>query len=145
MKRKVMALTLALGLSLGLAACGGSKTEAPAKDDKAATEQSAENAQTKDAAATDAKEGEKTDANAEQKTDADAEQKTIEATITEKKDMMLVIKDADGKEYPVSISDPKAIEGYDSLAAGDNVEITYTGEMSETDSFNGEIISIVKK
>lgn len=137
MKRKVMALTLALGLSLGLAACGGSKTEAPAKDDKAATEQSAENAQTKDAAATDAKEGEKTD--------ADAEQKTIEATITEKKDMMLVIKDADGKEYPVSISDPKAIEGYDSLAAGDNVEITYTGEMSETDSFNGEIISIVKK
>lgn len=137
MKRKVMALTLALGLSLGLAACGGSKTEAPAKDDKPATEQSAENAQTKDAAATDAKEGEKTD--------ADAEQKTIEATITEKKDMMLVIKDADGKEYPVSISDPKAIEGYDSLAAGDNVEITYTGEMSETDSFNGEIISIVKK
>lgn len=137
MKRKVMALTLALGLSLGLAACGGSKTEAPAKDDKAVTEQSAENAQTKDAAATDAKEGEKTD--------ADAEQKTIEATITEKKDMMLVIKDADGKEYPVSISDPKAIEGYDSLAAGDNVEITYTGEMSETDSFNGEIISIVKK
>lgn len=137
MKRKVMALTLALGLSLGLAACDGSKTEAPAKDDKAATEQSAENAQTKDAAATDAKEGEKTDAN--------AEQKTIEATITEKKDMMLVIKDADGKEYPVSISDPKAIEGYDSLAAGDNVEITYTGEMSETDSFNGEIISIVKK
>ncbi|TRW27746.1 DUF1344 domain-containing protein [Criibacterium bergeronii] len=137
MKRKVMALTLALGLSLGLAACGGSKTEAPAKDDKAATEQSAENAQTKDAAATDAKEGEKTEAN--------AEQKTIEATITEKKDMMLVIKDADGKEYPVSISDPKAIEGYDSLAAGDNVEITYTGEMSETDSFNGEIISIVKK
>lgn len=137
MKRKVMALTLALGLSLGLAACGGSKTEAPAKDDKAVTEQSAENAQTKDAAATDAKEGEKTDAN--------AEQKTIEATITEKKDMMLVIKDADGKEYPVSISDPKAIEGYDSLAAGDNVEITYTGEMSETDSFNGEIISIVKK
>lgn len=137
MKRKVMALTLALGLSLGLAACGGSKTEAPAKDDKAATEQSAENAQTKDAAATDAKEGEKTD--------ADAEQKTIEATITEKKDMMLVIKDADGKEYPVSISDPKAIEGYDSLAVGDNVEITYTGEMSETDSFNGEIISIVKK
>ncbi|MBS6062781.1 hypothetical protein [Criibacterium bergeronii] len=137
MKRKVMALTLVLGLSLGLAACGGSKTEAPAKDDKAATEQSAENAQTKDAAATDAKEGEKTDAN--------AEQKTIEATITEKKDMMLVIKDADGKEYPVSISDPKAIEGYDSLAAGDNVQITYTGEMSETDSFNGEIISIVKK
>lgn len=119
MKRKVLATALVLGLSVSLAACGGAKESAPKDtENKTATTQTAP---------------------------AKAEQKMLEGTLTDKKDTMFVVKDAAGKEYQLAFNNGKAVDGYDKLATGDKVSVTYTGELSDVDAFEGEVISIVKK
>ena len=72
----------------------------------------------------------------------DGEQKTLVGTVEEIKDFMFIVTDETGAAYEMSF-DTKP-EGLDSIAAGDKVKVTYTGELSEVDPFTGTIISVEK-
>ena len=65
------------------------------------------------------------------------------ATIDEIKDFMFVITDESGAAYEFSFE--TAPEGLENVAGGDTVKVTYTGEISEVDPFNGTVISVEKQ
>lgn len=71
------------------------------------------------------------------------EQKTLSGTIDEIKDFMFVVTDESGASYEFSFETKP--EGLDSVAAGDKVTVTYTGEISEVDPFNGTVLSVEKQ
>lgn len=62
--------------------------------------------------------------------------------LTEKKDFMFVVKDADGTSYGFSFDEKP--NGLDGVKRGEFVEVIYTGTISEIDPFTGEIISVKK-
>ncbi|MFR4352291.1 MAG: DUF1344 domain-containing protein [Roseburia sp.] len=71
-----------------------------------------------------------------------AEGLTLTGTIDEIKDFMFIVTAEDGNSYALPFEEmPKGLEG---LKAGDKVTVTYTGELSVVDTFNGEIISVEK-
>ena len=47
--------------------------------------------------------------------------------------------------YPDEFSFETAPEGLENVAGGDTVKVTYTGEISEVDPFNGTVISVEKQ
>lgn len=55
---------------------------------------------------------------------------------------MVTLEDESKKAYAL-VFDEKP-EGYDELKVGDNVQIEYTGELSETEAFTGKVLSIKK-
>ena len=59
------------------------------------------------------------------------------------KDFMFVITDESGAAYEFSFE--TAPEGLENVAGGDTVKVTYTGEISEVDPFNGTVISVEKQ
>ena len=64
-----------------------------------------------------------------------ADASTMSGTLDEVKDFMFVVTDAftfDG-EKPAGLDDAKI---------GDKVTVTYTGEISEVDPFEGEVLSV---
>lgn len=69
---------------------------------------------------------------------------TLTGTLDEKKDFMFVVTDDQGVFYQFSIDSSAKPEGYDDLAAGDSVTVTYTGTVSEVDPFNGTVLSVEK-
>ena len=60
------------------------------------------------------------------------QENTLTGTLDEKKNGMFVVTDADT---------PK---GLDDVAEGDSVTVTYTGTVSEVDSFDGTVVSVEK-
>ena len=73
---------------------------------------------------------------------ADAEH-VLSGTVEEKKDFMLVVADDNGDEYALTIDGDKP-EGWDDAAVGDQVDVTYTGELSVVDPFTGKVLSVEK-
>ena len=129
--KKRYALLLAGLLTLSLAAGCGAKTDnagetsAPAVSESQAAESTEQTA-------------ESTEQTADQ-----GEEKTITGTIDEIKDFMFVITDESGAAYEFSFE--TAPEGLENVAGGDTVKVTYTGEISEVDPFNGTVISVEKQ
>lgn len=74
---------------------------------------------------------------------SDSEQSTVTGVIDEIKDFMFVVTDKDDNSYAFSFDGEKP-KGLDEVKAGDMVIVTYTGELSVVDHFDGEIISIEK-
>lgn len=72
------------------------------------------------------------------------ESSTLTGKLDEKKDFMFVVTDDDDVSYQFSIDSSAAPEGYDDVAEGDSVTVTYTGTLSEIDPFEGTVISVEK-
>lgn len=72
------------------------------------------------------------------------ESSTLTGKLDEKKDFMFVVTDDDDVSYQFSIDSSAAPEGYDDVAEGDSVTVTYTGTLSEVDPFEGTVISVEK-
>lgn len=72
------------------------------------------------------------------------ESSTLTGRLDEKKDFMFVVTDDDDVSYQFSIDSSAAPEGYDDVAEGDSVTVTYTGTLSEVDPFEGTVISVEK-
>ena len=134
-KRYALLLTGLLTLSLA-AGCGtktdnAGETSAPAVSESQAAESTEQTA-------------ESTEQTADVQNTADqGEEKTITGTIDEIKDFMFVITDESGAVYEFSFE--TAPEGLENVAGGDTVKVTYTGEISEVDPFNGTVISVEKQ
>ena len=72
------------------------------------------------------------------------ESSTLTGKLEEKKDFMFVVTNDDDVSYQFSIDSSAAPEGYDDVAEGDSVTVTYTGTLSEVDPFEGTVISVEK-
>ena len=132
----LMALTLAAG-------CGGKTT--PSSD---TTQQSSQTTETQtqetQTPETQASETQASETEApETQSPETGEQKTLSGTIDEIKDFMFVVTDESGASYEFSFETKP--EGLDSVAAGDKVTVTYTGEISEVDPFTGSVLSVEKQ
>ena len=134
-KRYALLLTGLLTLSLA-AGCGAKtdnagETSAPAVSESQAAESTEQTA-------------ESTEQTADVQNTADqGEEKTITGTIDEIKDFMFIITDESGAACEFSFE--TAPEGLENVAGGDTVKVTYTGEISEVDPFNGTVISVEKQ
>ena len=70
------------------------------------------------------------------------ESQTADAsTMDEVKDFMFVVTDAQGASYAFTFDGEKPA-GLDDAKIGDKVTVTYTGEISEVDPFEGEVLSV---
>ena len=69
---------------------------------------------------------------------------TVTGIIQEMKDFMFVVVSDDGTPHAFSYDSDKRPDGLDQIKSGDRVTVTYTGILSEIESFTGEIISIEK-
>ena len=65
-------------------------------------------------------------------------------TDTDSNAFMFVVTDDQGASYQFSIDSSAKPEGYDDVAVGDSVTVTYTGALSEVDPFEGTIASVEK-
>ena len=115
--KKVSVLSVSALLGVSLMACG-------AKGDSAS--------QTKAETSAEAKESTK---------EAEVKESTKEAEANIK-DFMFTVTTDDGKSYALNFD--KKPEGLDKLKDGDEVVVHYTGELSEVDPFEGEILSVEK-
>lgn len=70
-------------------------------------------------------------------------QSTLTGVVDEIKDFMFVVVDEDDNAYALAFGDEKP-EGLDEIQTGDKVTVTYTGELTTVDPFEGEIISVEK-
>lgn len=68
---------------------------------------------------------------------------TVTGVITEIKDFMFVIEDNEGMSYGFTFEGDMP-QGLENVTEGDEVIVTYTGEVSEVDAFTGEVISVEK-
>lgn len=69
---------------------------------------------------------------------------TVTGKIQEMKDFMFVVVSDDGMSHAFSYDSDKRPDGLDQIKSGDRLTVTYTGILSEIESFTGEIISIEK-
>lgn len=135
--KKRYALLLTGLLTLSLAAGCGTKTDNAGETSAPAVSESQAAKSTEQAA-------ESTEQTADVQNTADqGEEKTITGTIDEIKDFMFIITDESGAVYEFSFE--TAPEGLENVAGGDTVKVTYTGEISEVDPFNGTVISVEKQ
>lgn len=70
-------------------------------------------------------------------------EQTLTGTLDEIKDFMFVVTDGNGDSYAFPY-DEEGPEGLSDVRVGDQVTVTYTGELSVVDSFTGEILFIEK-
>lgn len=89
------------------------------------------------------KTGETTDNVKQEAQVSQTEEKTLTGTLEEVKDFMFIVTDESGASYEFSFDEKP--EGLDAVAAGDKVQVTYTGEISEVDPFTGTVISVEKQ
>ena len=135
--KKRYALLLTGLLTLSLAAGCGAKTDNAGETSAPAVSESQAAKSTEQAA-------ESTEQTADVQNTADqGEEKTITGTIDEIKDFMFIITVESGAAYEFSFE--TAPEGLENVAGGDTVKVTYTGEISEVDPFNGTVISVEKQ
>ena len=84
-----------------------------------------------------------TNSSEEGKEEGTAEEKELTGTIDEIKDFMFVVTDEAGTAYEFDFETKP--EGLDDVAEGDQVVVTYTGEVSEVDAFTGMVLSVEKQ
>ncbi|MDD6056709.1 MAG: hypothetical protein PUB98_00375 [Clostridiales bacterium] len=72
-----------------------------------------------------------------------AQESILTGTMDEIKDFMFIVTDESGTSYALTF-DGAAPTGLDSVAVGDKVKVTYTGELSEIDAFTGTVVSVEK-
>ena len=77
-------------------------------------------------------------------TASETQEKTLTGTLDEAKSFLFVVTDDQGASYQFSIDSSAKPEGYDDVAVGDSVTVTYTGALSEVDPFEGTIASVEK-
>ena len=87
--------------------------------------------------------GDKAEADDKTQTDDTDTEQTVTGTIDEIKDFMFIVTDDSGNSYGFSFETKP--DGLDNVQAGDQVKVTYTGELSEVDAFTGKIISVEKQ
>lgn len=142
--KKRYALLLTGLLTLSLAAGCGAKTDNAGETSAPAVSESQAAKSTEQAAESTEQTAESTEQTADVQNTADqGEEKTITGTIDEIKDFMFIITDESGAAYEFSFE--TAPEGLENVAGGDTVKVTYTGEISEVDPFNGTVISVEKQ
>ena len=124
--KKAGIVSTAMLLGISMMACGSSSGS-----DKASAEKTT-------VASEAAKETKKAGEKAEEKSEA----QELKGKVSEIKDFMLTVTTDDGKSYALNFD--KKPEGLDKVKEGDEVIVHYTGELSEVDSFTGEILSVEK-
>ena len=72
------------------------------------------------------------------------QENTLTGSLDEKKNGMFVVTDAEGASYEFTYDPSDTPKGLDDVAEGDSVTVTYTGTVSEVDSFDGTIVSVEK-
>ena len=85
-----------------------------------------------------------TETNAAASSSTQQQENTLTGTLDEKKDFMFVVTDQSGASYEFSFDSSAKPEGYEDVAEGDSVTVTYTGTISEVDPFDGTVISVQK-
>lgn len=120
--KKAGIVSAAMLLGISMLACGSSSGS-----DKASTEKTTV---ASEAAKETEKAGEKSEA------------QELKGKVSEIKDFMFTVTTDDGKSYALNFD--KKPEGLDKVKEGDEVIVHYTGELSEVDSFTGEILSVEK-
>ena len=118
--KKAGIVSAAVLLGMSVMACGASGTDKNAGKTAVASETAKENE----------KAGEK------------SEGKELKGKIDEIKDFMFTVTTDDGKTYALNFD--KKPEGLENVKDGDEVIVHYSGELSEVDSFTGEILSVEK-
>lgn len=118
--KKAGILSAAVLLGMSVMACGASGTDKTAGKTAVASEAAKESE----------KAGEK------------SEGKELKGKIDEIKDFMFTVTTDDGKTYALNFD--KKPEGLENVKDGDEVIVHYSGELSEVDSFTGEILSVEK-
>ena len=143
--KKVSVLSVSALLGVSLMACGAkgdsasqtkAETSAEAKEStkEAEVKESTKEAEAKESTkAAEGKDGTKA---------AEAKEEELKGKISDIKDFMFTVTTDDGKSYALNFD--KKPEGLDKLKDGDEVVVHYTGELSEVDPFEGEILSVEK-
>ena len=143
--KKVSVLSVSALLGVSLMACGAkgdsasqtkAETSAEAKEStkEAEVKESTKEAEAKESTKeTEAKDGTKAE---------EAKEEELKGKISDIKDFMLTVTTDDGKSYAMNFD--KRPEGLNKLKDGDEVVVHYTGDLSEVDPFEGEILSIEK-
>ena len=143
--KKVSVLSVSALLGVSLMACGAkgdsasqtkAETSAEAKEStkEAEVKESTKEAEAKESTkAAEARDGTKA---------AEAKEEELKGKISDIKDFMFTVTTDDGKSYALNFD--KKPEGLDKLKDGDEVVVHYTGELSEVDPFEGEILSVEK-
>ena len=70
------------------------------------------------------------------------QENTLTGSLDEKKNGMFVVTDAEGAAYEFTYDPSDTPKGLDDAAEGDSVTVTYTGTVSEVDSFDGTVVSV---
>ena len=143
--KKVSVLSVSALLGVSLMACGAkgdsasqtkAETSVEAKEStkEAEVKESTKEAEAKESTkAAEAKDGTKA---------AEAKEEELKGKISDIKDFMFTVTTDDGKSYALNFD--KKPEGLDKLKDGDEVVVHYTGELSEVDPFEGDILSVEK-
>lgn len=74
--------------------------------------------------------------------EADTQEKTLTGSLDEVKDFMFVVTDDKGDSYALSFEEGQKPKGLEDQEIGSRVEVTYTGELSVVDHFDGEVLSV---
>ena len=134
--KKVSVLSVSALLGVSLMACGakGDSASQTKAETSAEAKESTEEAEVKESTKeTEAKDGTKAE---------EAKEEELKGKISDIKDFMFTVTTDDGKSYALNFD--KKPEGLDKLKDGDEVVVHYTGELSEVDPFEGEILSVEK-
>ena len=134
--KKVSVLSVSALLGVSLMACGakGDSASQTKAETSAEAKESTKEAEVKESTKeAEAKDGTKA---------AEAKEEELKGKISDIKDFMFTVTTDDGKSYALNFD--KKPEGLDKLKDGDEVVVHYTGELSEVDPFEGEILSIEK-
>ena len=134
--KKVSVLSVSALLGVSLMACGakGDSASQTKAETSAEAKESTKEAEVKESTKeTEAKDGTKA---------AEAKEEELKGKISDIKDFMFTVTTDDGKSYALNFD--KKPEGLDKLKDGDEVVVHYTGELSEVDPLEGEILAIAK-
>jgi len=134
--KKVSVLSVSALLGVSLMACGakGDSASQTKAETSAEAKESTKEAEVKESTKeAEAKDGTKAE---------EAKEEELKGKISDIKDFMFTVTTDDGKSYALNFD--KKPEGLDKLKDGDEVVVHYTGELSEVDPFEGEILSIEK-
>lgn len=141
MKRKYILAILAVTCTIFAAGCGA-KADVPQNTAQTEVKDNTQADGSTDSADSTIS-GDKAEADDKTQTDNTDTEQTVTGTIDEIKDFMFIVTDDSGNSYEFSFETKP--DGLDNVQAGDQVKVTYTGELSEVDAFTGKIISVEKQ
>ena len=143
--KKVSVLSVSALLGVSLMACGakGDSASQTKAETSAEAKESTKEAEVKESTkAAEAKESTKAAEAKDGTKAAEAKEEELKGKISDIKDFMFTVTTDDGKSYALNFD--KKPEGLDKLKDGDEVVVHYTGELSEVDPFEGDILSVEK-